>query len=179
MADYSRYRYEPRGPYGGCDSDCGRVSGPYCPVRPSGLNAFGGLYNCEEQLITLEEGCMETIPLHEPMASCNVTLRPNGITINDGGNYRVDFLAVMQAVDCEMDATIAVYANRTALLPLTLRIPLDDAVKYVSAFAIVTFNCGDELELVLSSASGGTVRLCPTLNTSLCVMRLGNSICPE
>lgn len=177
MAENFRNRYDQHSPCCSCDPECCRVDGPYCPVRPLGLSAFGGLYHCEQELLTLEEGCMETVPLREPMASCNVELKPDSIVINDGGNYRIDFMAALEAAHCGMDATIAVFVNFCRLTPLTLRLELNEKPQYVSAFAIVPLECGDRLALVISSVSGGIVRLCPTLNASLSVMRLGNSIC--
>jgi hypothetical protein len=136
--------------------------------------AYGGLYDDGVQSIVIAPGGTEPVVIGEAMSGDNVTLGTNTITINQGGNYQVEFMVMLQSTTGTFDLSVGVQINGNFSEPsLLIGTEITSDFEFIKVGSIVTLSAGDILGLAVSSTTGGSLLFGPSLNVSLSVMRLG------
>ena len=145
------------------------------PTGPEAILAYGGLYNDSTQAITIPTGNVGVgVALPESMASSNVTLESNSITIDIAGDYRVESFLQLQSTSDTIGVLAGVQINGLFLqFALMSTIVLTSDFETVTLSGIVTLAAGDVLTLALSSATGGNVLFGGGTSANLSVMSLG------
>jgi len=134
------------------------------------------LFNDAEQILVIPPDGMQIVDLPDLMSSSNVTLVDSAVEIHTAGDYRVEFMAIMQSASGTMDALIGVHQNGIAVPSLLAGAVLQSTFVYLSVSAIVTLAMGDILDLRVQSTAGGTVLFGPALNASLSVMKISADV---
>ncbi len=112
--------------------------------------------------------------MEEDMASANVTLGTNSITITVAGDYRVEFFVLLQSTTGSFGIDVGVEVNGAFSQPsLLTSTVLTSDFEIITLSAIVTLAAGNVLTLAMSSATGGSVLFGPSTNANLSVIRLG------
>ena len=139
--------------------------------------AFGGLFNDAVGIITVpDDGTPVIIDLPEQMESDNMTLGTDNITIDISGTYKIDFSTILQSTSGTTGINIGVRVNGVPIPELLLGYVATDEFESLATSAIVALTAGDVLDLVIFSATGGTILLGPAQNATLTAFLLLPSI---
>jgi hypothetical protein len=126
--------------------------------QPSGLSAYGGLYNTTTQTITpTAAGTYDEVSLNTPMPLLNVTGTANTLTITEPGDYEVSYsllitgnlLATITAAVRNNGAVIPATVKETSLISNSLVPPTFDALFNTSV--IVTLAANDIIDVAISA----------------------------
>nr|WP_312985960.1 hypothetical protein [Clostridioides sp.] len=128
------------------------------------------------QVIELDSGGVEeVVALDEVMVNTNITTGTNNITIDESGDYRVEFMIHALSTTGSFGLTVGVRVDGVLSLPLlTTSTVLDADFDMITFSSIVTLADGDILDLVIFSLTGGTVLFGPGINAYINVLRVGN-----
>lgn len=144
------------------------------PIIPALKTAYGGLYDSAALVLDVPAGVPQVLPMGEFMASENVVLGNNSVTIVRSGDYRVEFMVLMQAVFSSFGLTVGVRINGVFSQPLTTATVIDGDFQSITLSSIVPLNAGDVLSLAVLSVAGGTLLFGPDQNINPSVIRLGS-----
>jgi len=150
-------------------------TGPTGPTGPAnGLNAYGGLYNDEAQVLTLLIGVPQQIEFNNMMPSFNTTnsLTNNSITVDLEGDYEINYKLV-GSVSLALALSTFVRVNGAAIpasvTSSLLSIGVEDEI---TGSVIVSLNAGDEIDLAVSALLAATLTLGSDVNATLTVKKL-------
>lgn len=138
----------------------------------AGLEAYGGIYGDVATPITLTAGVDEILTLAESMASSNVVLSSDSITIQADGDYQVNYMLMLQSTTGSFGLSCGVVVNGDYLLSTITSLALGSDFEHFSVGVIVPLSAGDVVRLALNSATGGGILLGPALNATLSVMKI-------
>lgn len=143
-------------------------------AKDTDFNAtFGGLYSKKAGLMVLNAGDEKQLSLPSIMSSNNVILGMNTITIIENGVYRItDFISMRSADPNSVNITFSTRKNGQNMEDLYHTISVGNSFKEISSTAILPLRAGDIIDLVISSASGGSLFFGIGLSASLTVLKV-------
>nr|WP_242996892.1 hypothetical protein [Clostridium indicum] len=117
-----------------------------------------------------------TVPLPDVLASENVILGSNSITINSAGTYSVSFSIMPQSVSgTNIGLSVGVRVNGVLSAPELISTIVSSSMRAtLTVNSIVSLSENDVLDLAILSPDDVFVELGPNINAILTVLRIGN-----
>lgn len=138
----------------------------------NGLRAFGGRFSDETNVINIEVGRDNIIPLSSTMSNLNTTYTDNSITINQNGIYEINYFMNV-SVEVATLLTLAVRRNGVEIPSTIIRrlVEVDTGTVY-SGSTIVELSQGDVIDMSLSALIALGITLGDGVNATLTVKKL-------
>lgn len=147
------------------------ATGPTGPAE--GLAAYGGEYNTDQRVLSLEASTPTVVPLPLTMPAKGVEYTtPNTVTITEAGDYEINYLINVFS-SAGADITVAVRQDGVNVpATVTGRTMAAGAVTPINGSAFVTVPDGAELTLVVAAQNAVDLTFISGVNASLSVKKI-------
>lgn len=149
--------------------------GPTGPTGPmSGLEAYGGMYNDEPQIIDIIVAGTEQVSFNNEMPLLNTSVTDNAITVNEAGIYEINWNLIGTA-SVGILTTFAIRNNGVNIEETVFSSILEaSAVSIYSGSVIVTLAAGDVIDMAISALLELSLTLAEGTNATLSVKKIGD-----